>query len=178
MNQTAHISLQCLSISKSVETKLTGCALFSLARPASNASNCLPRFPLERRSVVPSGVPLCASAPPVRGYLRLGAGARKCFFRKTSSFFQKTRFSFKNKCLCVCFFWRKRFGAGLGRCAAALTATRPSTYRVTHRLTPKTILRFTESVRFTRVDSGKSHGESRWCISALSEDLRFTRISS
>ena len=39
MNQTAHISLQKLSISKSVETKVTGCALTSLARPASNTSD-------------------------------------------------------------------------------------------------------------------------------------------
>jgi len=34
MNQTAHISLQILSISNSVETKITGCALSCLARPA------------------------------------------------------------------------------------------------------------------------------------------------
>jgi len=31
-------------------------------------------------SSVPSGVPLCASAPPVRGYLRFDAGTRKGFF--------------------------------------------------------------------------------------------------
>ena len=34
MNQTAHISLQILSISNSVETKSTGCALIFSARPA------------------------------------------------------------------------------------------------------------------------------------------------
>ena len=39
MNQTAHISLQILAISKSVETKSTVCALSSLARPASFTSD-------------------------------------------------------------------------------------------------------------------------------------------
>ncbi len=32
----------------------------------------------------------CISAPPVRGYLRFGAGGRKCFFFGTSQFFTTT----------------------------------------------------------------------------------------
>ena len=39
MNQTAHISLQIPSISNNVETISAGCALTSLARPASTTSN-------------------------------------------------------------------------------------------------------------------------------------------
>ena len=39
-----HISSSSISFSKSVETKLTGCALFFLARPASNASEFFFRF--------------------------------------------------------------------------------------------------------------------------------------
>jgi len=56
MNQTAHISLQKLSISKSVETKETVCALTCLARPASNTSNFSLRFPSRlSASPLPSG---------------------------------------------------------------------------------------------------------------------------
>ena len=93
MNQTAHISLQIFAISKSVETKSTRSASFPLAHPASSTSELSPPpFPQEHRSLRPSGVPLCASAPPVRGYLRIAAEPRNPFFGKTSSFFQKSRF--------------------------------------------------------------------------------------
>jgi hypothetical protein len=61
---------------------------FFLARPASSISDCVPRVPLEHRPVVPSGVPLCASAPPVKGYLRIGPGGRKRFFAVAASFFR------------------------------------------------------------------------------------------
>ena len=93
-----HIS-SVISISKSVEpgsseTKSTGCALTFWRAPPYLPQCLLPRVPLERRSVVPSGVPLCASAPPVRGYLRFTAEPRNPFFRKSSSFLQETRFSF------------------------------------------------------------------------------------
>ncbi|WP_323786076.1 hypothetical protein, partial [Thalassovita sp.] len=47
------------------------------------------RFPPEHRSVVPSRVPLCASAPPVKGVLRLYAHLRKRFFEKTRFFVQR-----------------------------------------------------------------------------------------
>ena len=71
MNQTAHISLQIFKISKSVETKLTGCALFFLARPASNASGyfttALPQYLPSARLMPPQR----RSAPLVKGYLRL-----------------------------------------------------------------------------------------------------------
>ena len=66
MNQTAHISLQIPSISNSVETKSTGSApLLCGATRVKSLRVFLPRFPQEHRSVVPSGLPLCASAPPV-----------------------------------------------------------------------------------------------------------------
>ena len=95
IDQTAHISLQILSISKSAETKSTRSAI-PFWRNLRHIPQCLlPSVPLERRSVVPSGVPLCASAPPVRGYLRIGAEPRNPFFRETSCFFQKTHLSFK-----------------------------------------------------------------------------------
>ncbi len=94
MNQTAHISLQILSISKSVETKSTRSALSSWRNLRQLPLLFLPRFPLEHRSVVPSGVPLCASAPPVRGYLRIAADTRNPFFRETSSFFLFSSLSF------------------------------------------------------------------------------------
>ena len=87
MNQTAHISLQIPSISNSVETKSTGSApLLCGATRVKSLRVFLPRFPQEHRSVVPSGLPLCASAPPVRGYLRIGPDVRKGFFRQVVIF--------------------------------------------------------------------------------------------
>ncbi|WP_206020965.1 hypothetical protein, partial [Antarcticimicrobium luteum] len=46
---------------------------------------------MEHRSAVPSGVPLCASAPPVKGCLKFTAKTRKRFFHFHPSFFQKHR---------------------------------------------------------------------------------------
>ena len=58
MNQTAHISLQIPSISKSVETKSTRSATLTLAQPASLTSVCYPlAFPQKLRSLSPSRVP-------------------------------------------------------------------------------------------------------------------------
>ncbi len=63
MNQTAHISLQILAISKSVETKSNRMRPNFPARPASLAS-VFPRQALGSiRSLIPSGVP---SAPQRR----------------------------------------------------------------------------------------------------------------
>ncbi len=90
MNQTAHISLQILAISKSVETKSNWMRRNFLARPAQPYL-CFSRQALRSiRSVVPSGVPLCASAPPVKGYLRMGPDVRKRFLPGTVIFFSKT----------------------------------------------------------------------------------------
>ncbi len=90
MNQTAHISLQILSISNNVETKVTGCALTCLARPAHSTSDfCLPSpycLPAMSVCVGPFGVPVCISAPPVRGVLRLVPKVRKCFFQEIAFF--------------------------------------------------------------------------------------------
>ncbi|WP_205965369.1 hypothetical protein, partial [Pseudooceanicola onchidii] len=58
----------------------------------------------EPRSVVPSGVPLCASAPPVRGYLRMGAGVRKGFSAGTVIFFSKKWIAVYKQTLKAVFF--------------------------------------------------------------------------
>ncbi|MEM6308553.1 MAG: hypothetical protein AAF754_00775, partial [Pseudomonadota bacterium] len=58
MNQTAHISLQCLQFSNSVETKMTGCALYFLARPASVTSDFFLRLVALVVTAGPSGAPL------------------------------------------------------------------------------------------------------------------------
>ena len=84
MNQTAHISLQNIPFSKSVETNKTGCARFFLARPASFTSDfvlrlvavCL-RFRFRPARLAPR---CCVAAASVRGYLRLVPGARNPFF--------------------------------------------------------------------------------------------------
>ena len=91
MNQTAHISLQLISISKSVETeasetKVTGCAVtYWRAPPQIPQCSCLP----SRWSVAPL-VCLAArwsvSARPVRGVLRLVADTRNPFFHRIASF--------------------------------------------------------------------------------------------
>lgn len=94
MNQTAHISLQILSISNSVETKSTGCALTCLARPASVTSVFVAVGTVWLLPCCPSGVPLCASAPPVRGLLRRGAGGRNTFFQGKCIFCPSPRFFF------------------------------------------------------------------------------------
>ena len=86
MNQTAHISLQILAMSNSVETKETRCALNLPARPASITSDflLLPADPNLRvsASVRPVRRPVSASAPPVKGVLRLVDDARKQFFEE------------------------------------------------------------------------------------------------
>jgi len=90
MNQTAHISLQKLSISKSVETKVTGSAVTCLARPASSTSDfslCFPprpsAFPLQCGSF---RVPLALLFAAVEGVLRLVGGTRNPFFRENAFF--------------------------------------------------------------------------------------------
>ena len=90
MNQTAHISLQLLSISKSVETKVTGCALTSLARPASFTLT-VPRVSAPFRPSRAPSLHLCVSG---EGVLRLVAKTRKTYFQETASFFDFPRFSF------------------------------------------------------------------------------------
>ena len=77
MNQTAHISLQILSISKSVETKETEMRPNFLARPAQ-----IPLIFLIRLVTVPPRLRFrparlaprqCISAPPVRASFRYSA---------------------------------------------------------------------------------------------------------
>ena len=77
-------------MSNSVETKTNRCALTCSARPPAIASDCLRLAslpePLAGVPSVPSGVPLCASAPPVKGVLRLVPHTRKQFFPEISGF--------------------------------------------------------------------------------------------
>jgi len=90
MNQTAHISLQISSMSKNVgaktpETKSTNCALtYGAARiihpeffPVRSS-----RAPLRR----PVPCPSSASAPPVKGVLRLVPDTRNPFFAQLFDF--------------------------------------------------------------------------------------------
>jgi hypothetical protein len=52
-----------------------------LARPPVNASKLSASVPLKLRSISPSGVSRSASAPPVKGVLRLSPNLRKRFFQ-------------------------------------------------------------------------------------------------
>jgi len=92
MNQTAHISLQKLSISKSVETKVTGSAVTCLARPAHSTSDFSLRFPPRPSAFpLPFGsfrVPLALLSAAVEGVLRIVAGTRNPFFQE-NAFFMK-----------------------------------------------------------------------------------------
>ena len=87
MNQTAHISLQLLSISNSVETKVTVCALTSLARPASITSDFLIRLVALASAAGPSGAPLvhlCAAGEGV--FTDWVRGPQPLFFRNVIFF--------------------------------------------------------------------------------------------
>ena len=138
MNQTAHISLQKLSISKSVETKETVCALTCLARPASNTSNfslCFPprpsAFPLQCGSF---RVPLALLFAAVEGVLRLVTYTRNPFFRENAFFVKLLVFRvFSGGCL-------PRIALDLGSNVILLLAQTALNTRfcVIHRLTPKT----------------------------------------
>ena len=104
MNQTAHISLQILSISKSVETKATGCALtFWRAPPVLSLFSFCVSLPAVS-SVARLAPRWCITAPPVKGCLRRVAKTRKPFFHETRSFLQKSVLSSKNNELCADYF--------------------------------------------------------------------------
>jgi hypothetical protein len=80
MNQTAHISLQILAISKSVETKSNRMRRNFLGAPRTVCLCVSPSGPSKhplRRSV---RRPVGASAPPVKGYLEMPPESRKHFF--------------------------------------------------------------------------------------------------
>ncbi len=121
---------------------MTGCALTSLARPASITSDlflrlvavCL-RFRFRVARLAPRW---CISAPPVRGVLRLVRGARKCFFEENAFFSKKPHFPRKNRGL------SNQISRTLGQIGIKLpTPMRSvirlsSTYGVIHRPIPKT----------------------------------------
>jgi hypothetical protein len=69
--------------------KIEPTALSLSARPASSVSVFLP--PAPPRSLRPVWRPVSASAPPVRGYLRFGAGGRKGFFAERWHFLRAPR---------------------------------------------------------------------------------------
>lgn len=77
MNQTAHISLQILSISKSVETKTNQSAFSSSGAPARQSLF----FSYPRRIVWPVRFPVAALfAASVKWYLGISDRTRKAFF--------------------------------------------------------------------------------------------------
>ena len=92
-NKTAHTSLQCVPNVKQRTTvfrpsqrqKQTRCALNYKRAPPEMPQNSLART---SRTPVRSALaaPSCASAPPVRGYLRIGVSTRKCFFSESTIF--------------------------------------------------------------------------------------------
>ena len=77
-NQTARISLQIPNMSKSKRQKPDQCALSSTARPPNIASD----FSKPTNVAAARSVPPCASAPPVKGYLRPQTNTRNPFFIK------------------------------------------------------------------------------------------------
>ena len=89
MNQTAHISLQILAISKSVETKSNRMRRNFLGAPRPTLPLFFPSGPSKRPLRRSVWRPVGASAPPVRGYLRLGPGVRKRFFPTNVIFFTR-----------------------------------------------------------------------------------------
>ena len=112
-NQTAHISLQCLSISNSVETKSTGCALFFLARPASVTSKffaSLPSGASLRRSVWRSVVRLSAAG---EGVFTDWAGGPQPLFLRNVIFFSRFCFFVQKQMLTRESFSQTRRVAGL-----------------------------------------------------------------
>ena len=93
MNQTAHISLQILSISKSVETRSTRSAIIFLAQPASVTSVFFASLPSRaslRRSVWRSVVRLSAAG---EGGSTVSGGNPQPLFLRNCVFFQKSGFS-------------------------------------------------------------------------------------
>ena len=86
-DQTAHISLQLPAISKSVETKVTECALTCLARPASSISVISCVSLMVAFAAAPSGAPLvhlCAAGEGV--FTNRAPGPQGVFFRKMRFF--------------------------------------------------------------------------------------------
>jgi len=80
MDQTAHKSLQSPAMSKSGETKTDRGASFLWGAPACSISRCLFRLVALAWCRRPVWRPVGASAPPVKGYLRMRPGGRKGFF--------------------------------------------------------------------------------------------------
>ena len=74
---------------KTRETKSTRSANL-LWRNLRHIPQCfLPADPPKRCSILPSGVPLCASAPPVKGYLRFTPNTRNPKKQSFLTFFTK-----------------------------------------------------------------------------------------
>jgi hypothetical protein len=112
-----------------------------LARPASNTSDFLLRFPCRPSAFPlrcgPSGVPLCASAPPVKWVLRLVADTRNPFFQEMCIFCGRPHFLYKNRGLHVNYFAERLFEAALLLLTWVSSGRGNSRYSVIHRAIPK-----------------------------------------
>ena len=104
--QTARISLQCIiNVKERRDKNQTRCALTSGApRPIIPLilAASLPEQPALSPPSRPFRAPPCASAPPVRGYLRIPDKGRKGFFALPRKKFEK-----RHKSLKVCVFFRR-----------------------------------------------------------------------
>ena len=88
MNQgRPHISSDISDVKQRERQKPDQCAL-TFGAPARQPLECLAASsasaPRLRLAAAPSGAPSCASAPPVKGLLRIPPDTRNPFFRKTS----------------------------------------------------------------------------------------------
>lgn len=137
MNQTAHISLQILSMSKSVEKKSTGSAKNPQRAPLHvSLITTKPDIKTPHHTVpsVPSSQPTHIAAPPVRGVLWFDAGGRNPFFAHRHVFFA-IRFYGVISALCAAHSRGAADVMVLSRCAAGQVLT---TSCVVLKLIPKT----------------------------------------
>ncbi len=79
-------------------------------------------------AAAPSGVPLCASAPPVKGLLRSVPGGCKRIFRDVRRFFEKTRKPSYKQGLTPAFFC----ASPPPRAPSPTSARRPKTHILRH----------------------------------------------
>jgi len=103
-----HISSDIINFKERRQNQLEA-PLFFLAQPASVTSVFFSSVPSKLCFVVPSVFAASASAPPVRGYLRIGVPGRNPFFQETSSFFEKLVILFKNRVLAHQIFHTPQF---------------------------------------------------------------------
>ena len=87
----------------------------------------------------PSGAPSCASAPPVKGYLRIGRCTRNPFFQETSYFFRNSNFLFSFSALRAKKFAHPRLERFSSSGSRRLVSGANTRSWVIHMVTPKTV---------------------------------------